>query len=152
MNAEEVSHSPVSSAPAKDLISGQQLNLTCSLGVPLTSDLRLKWIPPQRSSLPPLQTRERLAIPAVAAGDGGKWRCELWRDDRLLTSAVITLKIGEGRKCVCVRECEGRKSNLALTLGSQQLYAASVPSLELVTEFLLLNRAPAERVDAGHHL
>nr|ABU95653.1 CD4-4a protein [Tetraodon nigroviridis] len=80
------------SAPGTDLISGQQLNLSCSLGVPLTSDLRPRWIPPEGSSLQrPLSGR--LAIPAVSAGDGGKWRCELRRNDTLLTSAVITLKI-----------------------------------------------------------
>ncbi|CAF97822.1 unnamed protein product, partial [Tetraodon nigroviridis] len=72
------------SAPGTDLISGQQLNLSCSLGVPLTSDLRLRWIPPEGSSLQrPLSGR--LAIPAVSAGDGGKWRCELRRNDTLLT-------------------------------------------------------------------
>lgn len=35
----------------------------------------------------------------VDVGDSGKWRCELWEGDSKKTSAVITLKIGEGRKC-----------------------------------------------------
>lgn len=111
--------SPVTAAPGKDLILGQHLNLTCSSGVPLTSDLRLKWIPPDGSSLQP-PTSDRLSIPAAGPGDGGMWRCELWRNNTLLTTAMIALKIGECRKCVyvcvCVwREEEGRKSNKAVT-------------------------------------
>lgn len=93
--------SPVVPSPGKDLISGQQLNLTCSPGHPLPSDLRLKWFPPERSSLPSL-TPDRhpayLTIPEAGTGDGGKWRCELRQNSTLLTSAVITLKIGKRRK------------------------------------------------------
>lgn len=107
--------SPVTAAPGKDLISGQHLNLTCSSSVPLTSDLRLKWIPPKGSSLQP-PTSDHLSIPMAGPGDSGMWRCELRRNNTLLTTATIALKIGECRKCVCVwREEEGRKSNMAVT-------------------------------------
>uniref|UniRef100_A0A8C2Z173 CD4-1 molecule n=1 Tax=Cyclopterus lumpus TaxID=8103 RepID=A0A8C2Z173_CYCLU len=84
------------SSPGTELISGQQLNLTCSLGHPLTSDLQLKWFPPGRSSLSSLTSDRhpaRLTIPEVGPGVGGKWRCELWQSDVRLTSAEITLKI-----------------------------------------------------------
>lgn len=109
--------SPVTAVPGTDLISGQDLNLTCSSGVPLTSDLRLKWIPPKGSSLQP-RTSDRLNISGAGPGDSGMWRCELWRNTTLLTTAMIALKIGECTKrvCVCVwREEEGRKSNMAVT-------------------------------------
>ncbi|XP_029307463.1 LOW QUALITY PROTEIN: T-cell surface glycoprotein CD4-like [Cottoperca gobio] len=85
----------VASSPGTHLISGQQLNLTCGLGHPLPSDLRLKWSPPEQSSL--LLTPDRhaahITVPEVGTGDGGKWRCELWQSDERLTSAEITLKI-----------------------------------------------------------
>ncbi|KAM9353498.1 CD4-1 molecule [Symphorus nematophorus] len=80
-----------------EFISGQQLNLTCSLGHPLSSDLRLKWIPPKQLSLSSLLTSDhhpaRLIIPEVGTGHGGRWKCELWQRSTCLTSAVITLKI-----------------------------------------------------------
>nr|UYI36870.1 CD4-1 [Lateolabrax maculatus] len=84
------------SYPGTDLISGQQVNLTCSFGQPLPSDLRLKWFTPEQSSLQPLSPdhhRAHLTIPQVGTGDGGKWRCELWQSNTLLASTVITLKI-----------------------------------------------------------
>ncbi|XP_068591532.1 CD4-1 molecule isoform X2 [Cebidichthys violaceus] len=84
------------SSPGTELISGQQLNLTCSLGHPLPSDLQLKWFPPEQSSLSsPTSDRDlaHLTIPEVGKGDGGKWRCELWQSNARLTSAEITLKI-----------------------------------------------------------
>uniref|UniRef100_A0A8D0AK29 CD4-1 molecule n=1 Tax=Sander lucioperca TaxID=283035 RepID=A0A8D0AK29_SANLU len=88
----------ITSSPGTELISGQQLNLTCSLGHPLPSDLRLKWFPPKKSSLSSSSLGSgghptHLTIPEVGRGDGGKWRCELWQNDTRLTSAEITLKI-----------------------------------------------------------
>ncbi|XP_030251079.1 CD4-1 molecule [Sparus aurata] len=84
------------SSPETDLISGQQLNLTCSLGRLLSSDLQLKLIPPEQSALQ-LLTSDRepalLNIPEVGTGDSGKWRCELWQRSARLTYAVIALKI-----------------------------------------------------------
>ncbi|XP_056902003.1 CD4-1 molecule isoform X1 [Takifugu flavidus] len=79
----------IAASPGTVLISGQQLNLTCGLGVPLTSDLHLKWISPERTTI----RSGQLTIPAVGVGNSGKWRCELWRNNTRLTLAVITLKI-----------------------------------------------------------
>ncbi|KAF1388113.1 hypothetical protein PFLUV_G00086860 [Perca fluviatilis] len=86
------------SSPGTELISGQQLNLTCNLSHPLTSDLRLKWVPPEQASLSSLSLGSdghptHLTIPEVGTGDGGKWRCELWQNVTRLTSAEIILKI-----------------------------------------------------------
>ncbi|KAL6109267.1 cd4 [Pungitius sinensis] len=86
----------ITSSLGTEFISGQQLNLTCSIGHPTPSDLQLKWVPPEQSSLSSLAPDRHLGhftIPQVGTGDGGKWRCELWRSDTLLTSAEITLKI-----------------------------------------------------------
>ncbi|XP_037309296.2 CD4-1 molecule [Pungitius pungitius] len=86
----------ITSSLGTEFVSGQQLNLTCSIGHPTPSDLQLKWVPPEQSSLSSLASDRHLAhftIPQVGTGDGGKWRCELWRSDALLTSAEITLKI-----------------------------------------------------------
>ncbi|XP_035528537.1 CD4-1 molecule [Morone saxatilis] len=86
----------ITSSPGIEIISGQQVNLTCGLGSPLPSDLQLKWFPPGQTSLPSLQSDQHpahLIIPEVGMGDSGKWRCDLLRNRTRLTSAVITLKI-----------------------------------------------------------
>ncbi|XP_070691306.1 CD4-1 molecule [Pempheris klunzingeri] len=91
------------STPGKELISGQQVNLTCGIGHSLPSDLQLKWIPPEQSSLSSLgpdHQHTHLTIPEVGMGDGGKWRCELRQNNTLLTSAVITLKIEKAKLSV----------------------------------------------------
>lgn len=80
------------SFPGTDLISGQPVNLTCSLGHPLPSDMQLKWIPPEQSTRMSL-TSDRLIIPEVGTGDAGRWKCELWQGTTLLTSTVTLLKI-----------------------------------------------------------
>ncbi|XP_060905254.1 CD4-1 molecule isoform X2 [Labrus mixtus] len=86
----------ITSSAGTKFISGQQVNLSCSVGEPLPSSLRLKWVPPEQSSLPSLTPDHHpahLTIREVGAGDGGRWRCELWQGNACLTSAVITLKI-----------------------------------------------------------
>lgn len=88
---------PVISSPGTDLISGQQVNLTCSLGYPLPSGLRVKWFPPEQPS-PQAGTSGHLIIPEVGTRDSGKWRCELWQNNAKLTWTVIRLRIGECRK------------------------------------------------------
>lgn len=100
--------SSVFPSPGAKVISGQQVNLTCSFGEPLPSGLRVKWVPPERSNLTlltPDHQPAHLTIPEVGEGDGGKWRCELWRDEKL-TFAEITLTIGECRKWEQSRKCD----------------------------------------------
>uniref|UniRef100_A0A3Q3KEH6 Ig-like domain-containing protein n=1 Tax=Monopterus albus TaxID=43700 RepID=A0A3Q3KEH6_MONAL len=84
------------SSPGTNLISGQQVNLTCSLGHPLPSDLQVKWLPPEGSSQLSLQSDPHpvhLSIPEIWTEDSGNWECSLWQGGRKLTSDVITLKI-----------------------------------------------------------
>ncbi|KAK1895732.1 T-cell surface glycoprotein CD4 [Dissostichus eleginoides] len=81
------------SSTGTELISGQQLNLTCGLEQPLTSDLHLKWFPPKQTTLSDPRPSSPLIIPAVSTADAGKWRCELWQNNTKLTSAEITLEI-----------------------------------------------------------
>ncbi|XP_042345298.1 CD4-1 molecule [Plectropomus leopardus] len=87
----------ITSSLGTKLISGQQLNLTCSPGHPLPPDLQLKWLPPEQSPLSSSLTPDRhpahLTIPEVGTGDSGKWRCELWQNNTRLTLAEITLNI-----------------------------------------------------------
>ncbi|XP_041649770.1 CD4-1 molecule [Cheilinus undulatus] len=86
----------ITSSPAAGIISGQQVDLTCGLGESLHSDLKLKWVPPRQSPLPPLKPDHhpaQLIIPEVGTGHEGKWRCELWQGNKTLTSAAIALKI-----------------------------------------------------------
>ncbi|XP_010772635.1 CD4-1 molecule [Notothenia coriiceps] len=83
------------SSTGKELISGQQLNLTCGLEQALPSDLHLKWFPPKQPTLSDPRPSSPLIIPAVSTADSGKWRCELWQNNTKLTWAEITLEIGE---------------------------------------------------------
>ncbi|XP_029592261.1 T-cell surface glycoprotein CD4 isoform X3 [Salmo trutta] len=83
-------------SPVPVAFVGQEVNLTCTLGQPLTSDLEVKWIPPHHSILLPLGSSPHptlLTIPEATYGDGGLWRCELWENKTKLTSVEITLKI-----------------------------------------------------------
>uniref|UniRef100_A0A3Q3WS24 Ig-like domain-containing protein n=1 Tax=Mola mola TaxID=94237 RepID=A0A3Q3WS24_MOLML len=91
----------ISASPGIHLISGQQLNLTCSLSYPLSSDMSMKWIVPEQSSQQPVafqQGSTYFTILRVDTNDGGNWACELWQRNKRLTAAVITLMIGENRK------------------------------------------------------
>ncbi|KAJ4923194.1 hypothetical protein JOQ06_022722 [Pogonophryne albipinna] len=81
------------SSTGTELISGQQLNLTCGLEQPLPSDLHLKWLPPKQSTLSDPRPSSPLIIPLVSTADAGKWRCELWQNNTQLTWAEITLEI-----------------------------------------------------------
>ncbi|KAG7216969.1 hypothetical protein INR49_001623 [Caranx melampygus] len=88
----------VIASPQTVLVSGQPLNLTCSSGnlQPPDPELHLQWVLPQRSSLSFPGSDHHpadLIIPEVGTGDGGKWVCVLWRGEKKLTSAEITLKI-----------------------------------------------------------
>nr|XP_043889815.1 CD4-1 molecule isoform X2 [Solea senegalensis] len=79
--------------PGADLHPGQLLNLTCSIGHPLPSDLRLQWSPPKHSPQESVHHSAHLTIPEVSTGDAGNWGCSLWEGKRRLTSTVITLSI-----------------------------------------------------------
>uniref|UniRef100_A0A3Q3WS17 Ig-like domain-containing protein n=1 Tax=Mola mola TaxID=94237 RepID=A0A3Q3WS17_MOLML len=86
----------ISASPGIHLISGQQLNLTCSLSYPLSSDMSMKWIVPEQSSQQPVafqQGSTYFTILRVDTNDGGNWACELWQRNKRLTAAVITLMI-----------------------------------------------------------
>ncbi|CAB1456299.1 unnamed protein product [Pleuronectes platessa] len=86
----------IASSPGPHLLTGQQLNLTCSVGQPLPSDLQLQWTRPKRSAQPGQNSDQhtaRLTIPEVSTDDGGLWVCGLWQGEKQLTSAVITLTI-----------------------------------------------------------
>ncbi|XP_053288846.1 T-cell surface glycoprotein CD4 isoform X2 [Pleuronectes platessa] len=86
----------IASSPGPHLLTGQQLNLTCSVGQPLPSDLQLQWNRPKRSAQPGQNSDQhtaRLTIPEVSTDDGGLWVCGLWQGEKQLTSAVITLTI-----------------------------------------------------------
>uniref|UniRef100_A0A673BJW3 CD4-1 molecule n=1 Tax=Sphaeramia orbicularis TaxID=375764 RepID=A0A673BJW3_9TELE len=84
------------SSPGTELIYGQQVNLTCSSGDPLTSDLQVKWFPPKDAHLRAPASGPhpaQLTIPEVGKEDNGKWRCELWRNSTQLALAYMTLKV-----------------------------------------------------------
>ncbi|MEQ2267871.1 hypothetical protein XENORESO_011720, partial [Xenotaenia resolanae] len=87
-------------SPGTELISGHHLNLSCSTGGPLDTNVKVKWFPPKTSSLANTElTSGHLIIQKVSMEDSGRWRCELGLEPGLgqnrstLTSAVITLKI-----------------------------------------------------------
>ncbi|XP_067094094.1 CD4-1 molecule [Osmerus mordax] len=90
----------VISSRGPQLLIGQDVNLTCSLGRPMAADLSVKWIRPtqrgsqtsSRSQSPALNSTH-LTIQEVGSGDRGRWKCELWRKEEKLTTAEITLKI-----------------------------------------------------------
>ncbi|KAJ0066358.1 hypothetical protein NL108_011164 [Boleophthalmus pectinirostris] len=84
-------------SPGTTLTEGEQLNLTCTTGHPLPPDLQVKWSPPQNSSLPvfpsSVQPPAHINVPSAGGEQNGTWRCELWRGEELLTSAVVELRI-----------------------------------------------------------
>lgn len=83
----------ISSSGTK-LTAGQQVNLSCTTGSPLRTGVQIKWIPPEKSSVSvPDNHTALLTIPEVGTGHGGKWKCELRKNNALLTSAVLTLTI-----------------------------------------------------------
>ncbi|KAL0984720.1 hypothetical protein UPYG_G00145840 [Umbra pygmaea] len=79
-------------SPGSEVFLGQQVNLTCSLGHPLTDDLKLKWI---RPTFPSKEHKDSsiFPIPEAREGDSGRWRCELWRNNTKLVSKDLYLKI-----------------------------------------------------------
>lgn len=91
-------------SPGTQLSTGQQLNLTCTTGYPLPSDVQLQWFPPKETSssssspdsLSPSALDLRspiLSLRGVGRDHNGTWRCELRRGEASLTSAVVVVKI-----------------------------------------------------------
>ncbi|XP_010899124.2 CD4-1 molecule [Esox lucius] len=90
----EVLH--IVSSPGTNVPVGHEVNLTCNVGQPLTSDLKLKWNPPKHSSLNSRLnslSNSTLTIQEAREEDSGRWNCGLWRNTTMLTSAEIKLKI-----------------------------------------------------------
>ncbi|KAB5587060.1 hypothetical protein PHYPO_G00008570 [Pangasianodon hypophthalmus] len=85
----------VIASPEKDIYEGNTVNLSCTLGHPMASDLEVNWIPPQGSSLPNLSPPHpvELSIPGVKVKHSGRWTCQLKKNTTVLTSATISLKI-----------------------------------------------------------
>lgn len=111
--SEDLWSSPLSSpslvvpSPGAKLISGNQLNLSCSTGDQLLPGIQVKWLHPKRSfprAADPFS--DRLVIHKVSTEDSGTWRCELLQNRTRLTSAEITLSIGEHRKWEESRKCD----------------------------------------------
>ncbi|KAI5105934.1 CD4-1 molecule precursor [Silurus meridionalis] len=85
----------VISSAGKVIYAGYPLNLTCTLGHPMSSDLEVNWITPHSSSRQNLNNPYpmQLSIPAVGLKDRGRWICELKKNSTVLTSATFTLKV-----------------------------------------------------------
>ncbi|CAM4699492.1 unnamed protein product [Leuciscus chuanchicus] len=80
----------VSSSLGPRLYEGQMVNLTCTLGHPLDPDLTVKWTCRSCSTLP---SSPFVSIPEVKMEHGGQWKCELLKNGKTLTYAVLSLKI-----------------------------------------------------------
>uniref|UniRef100_A0A3Q0S550 Ig-like domain-containing protein n=1 Tax=Amphilophus citrinellus TaxID=61819 RepID=A0A3Q0S550_AMPCI len=118
----------ITSQPGKELIYGQQVNLSCSTGDPLPNDVMLNWTKPETSSRY-VQYPTHITIPEVRKGDSGKWRCELWQRGKRLTSAEILLKTETWFYMMC---------------SFYTVYCLMIVSVAY--------RTPTKRVDAGDHL
>ncbi|XP_073728134.1 CD4-1 molecule isoform X2 [Misgurnus anguillicaudatus] len=82
-----------STATRSPLIEGQRVNLSCSLGHNTTHEV--KWRRPSGSTHPLLSSSPHSAFLSfpVRMEDKGKWTCELWDDQKLLTFSDIFLRI-----------------------------------------------------------
>uniref|UniRef100_A0A673IYC1 Uncharacterized LOC107755530 n=1 Tax=Sinocyclocheilus rhinocerous TaxID=307959 RepID=A0A673IYC1_9TELE len=84
----------VSSSGGSRVYEGQSVNLTCTLGHHNTSGLGVKWNCSSCSVFSGLNPHpSTLSIPEVKVEHSGKWTCELWKEGKKLTSAVLSLKI-----------------------------------------------------------
>ncbi|XP_017270910.1 CD4-1 molecule [Kryptolebias marmoratus] len=81
-------------SPRTELISGNQLNLSCTTGGQLLPGMQVKWYHPKTVHRKTAGPRSDLfVIPKLSTADSGTWRCELLQNQTRLTSAEITLKI-----------------------------------------------------------
>lgn len=82
----------VSSSVGSQVYEGQMVNLTCTLGHPHDPDLEVKWKHRSFSTLP---SSPFLSFPEVTMKHSGQWTCELMKNKKKLTDAVLPLKIGK---------------------------------------------------------
>uniref|UniRef100_A0A673LAG8 Uncharacterized LOC107717420 n=1 Tax=Sinocyclocheilus rhinocerous TaxID=307959 RepID=A0A673LAG8_9TELE len=85
----------VSSSGGSRVYEGQSVNLTCTLGHQHSSDFEVKWSCSSCSFISSLKPPHpsSLSIPEVKVKDSGRWTCELWKNEKKLTSVVLSLKI-----------------------------------------------------------
>ncbi|XP_042596528.1 CD4-1 molecule [Cyprinus carpio] len=85
----------ISSSGGSRVYDGQSVNLTCTLGHQHSSDLEVKWSCSSCSFISSLKPPHpsSLSIPEVKLKDSGKLTCELWKNGKKLTSAVLSLRI-----------------------------------------------------------
>ncbi|XP_048882792.1 T-cell surface glycoprotein CD4-like [Brienomyrus brachyistius] len=76
---------------------GDAFNISCSLvGTEMSSDLRMKWTVPDKSSIKDTLDEPPPAVLSVRQAtekDKGRWKCELMKDGKALVSAELNLKI-----------------------------------------------------------
>ncbi|XP_062847675.1 CD4-1 molecule [Trichomycterus rosablanca] len=86
----------VVSSALSSTLQGNTVNLSCTLGHAMTPDLEVKWTPPRYSSLDlsgPPPHPVNLTISEVSVYDSGWWKCDLRRNNTVLTSATVHLII-----------------------------------------------------------
>ncbi|XP_016319603.1 uncharacterized protein LOC107671215 [Sinocyclocheilus anshuiensis] len=83
----------ISSSGGSRVYEGQSVNLTCTLGHHNTSGLKVNWNCSSCSNSSLNLNSFTLSIPEVKVEHSGKWTCELWKEGKKLTYAVLSLKI-----------------------------------------------------------
>uniref|UniRef100_A0AAY4A0U7 Ig-like domain-containing protein n=1 Tax=Denticeps clupeoides TaxID=299321 RepID=A0AAY4A0U7_9TELE len=78
--------------PGPTAFEGDTVNLTCSLGHPLTSDLKVKWVAPRLGSNETPHLNSQFIFTARQS-KAGKYKCELCKGEHIVTSAEVKLKI-----------------------------------------------------------
>ncbi|KAG7469357.1 hypothetical protein MATL_G00128200 [Megalops atlanticus] len=84
----------VESSHVNPVQEGLAVNITCTLGRPIPSNLEVKWTIPRHSSkiLSSSLSSWILSHPRVQKKDEGKWQCELSKGTKVLTRAYMMLK------------------------------------------------------------
>ncbi|XP_048010152.1 uncharacterized protein LOC125244174 [Megalobrama amblycephala] len=83
----------VNSSGGSRVHEGQSVNLTCTLGHSIASDLKVDWKCPL-PSCPPPNPQHLISIPEVTMQHNGQWKCQLLlKNGTMLTYAALSLKI-----------------------------------------------------------
>ncbi|ROI36437.1 hypothetical protein DPX16_11378 [Anabarilius grahami] len=83
----------VNSSGGSRVYEGQSVNLTCTLGHSIASDLKVVWKCPL-PSCPPPNPQHLISIPEVTMQHNGQWKCQLLLENgTMLTYAALSLKI-----------------------------------------------------------